>query len=378
MRFLDWMGVLQVHHEGGLPIVCEEHVTRERPATGEVSVSHTKKRHVGSYSSSVEVKCDGFRVTIDGYASRYGGPDNLFGFETFDECISVYNGILSSYDLPPFTKCTKTWYRQGKDGSKARKLSNGAIFQRIDFTRNLLVGKDNVQAFLRALSSQTIGKGFMPHLYPNGQTLDWTNGSQDNQGGKKVSSLWYQKLYNKAHDLGLTLNKRGNNLTEKERAHLIKLINYCDQYGVLRDEKEFKRDFLANKNLCFYGMVNETDFEPYLNEIDQMIERIEMNTSDHESVSDQLLELGICKSRHAANTTQSYCMSWQNGYSMQKKSAFYVHRKRLLQIGIDISVPHDVTRLAPQIKRQREILVSTMLPPPWYQMPKANHLSLVS
>jgi len=40
---------------------------------------------------------------------------------------------------------------------------------------------------------------------------------------------------------------------------LEKLINYCEEIGLAREEKEFKRAFLERKNLCFYGITAESD-----------------------------------------------------------------------------------------------------------------------
>ena len=90
---------------------------------------------------------------------------------------------------------------------------------------------------------------------------------------------------------------------------------------------------------------------------------------NYETISDQLIDKGICKSRHAANASQSYVYKWLHGEFMEKTSSFYVQRARLLQLGIDISVKYDATKPIPQIRNQRNIDVSVVVPPSWYKLP---------
>ncbi len=371
MRFIDWLSVTQEHPEGGLPVVGKEMVTKYDLQTGQIlRDSPNSKTLEGSYSTYLLVRCDGIRVSVEGNPSRWQRLDNLFGLQTFDECIRVYNLLLNELGLPPFTKCIKLGWEQSPEGKKVRRITDGAVITRVDFTRNLSVGKGNTLPFLRALSSQSIGKGKRPNLYPNGKTVDWGKGS----------TYWYQKVYEKAEDLKKSLAKLiKKELPKEEKSYLEKLILHCEREGIIREEKEFKSRFLKRKKLCYYGMTRESDFDMYLMDIEQMIERLEMSTSDYETIADQLLNRGIVKSRQAANATQSYHLAWLHGQSFTgSKSQFYVHRGRLLQLGIDLSIQHDISKAYPQIKRQREILVSTALPPSWYQMPKICKVSLAA
>jgi len=130
------------------------------------------KKLESSYSSKLSIRCDGFKVTVDGNPSRWQRLDNLFGLRAFDGAIGVYNRILDEHGLPPFTKNTWLDWVQGKDGKRATRAGDGARFLRVDWTRNLSVGQGNVSAFLRAISSQSIGKGKRPQLYQNGHTVD--------------------------------------------------------------------------------------------------------------------------------------------------------------------------------------------------------------
>ncbi len=372
MYFIDWLKVTQTYPEGGLPLVGDELISTIDLETGErLRESPNMKRLEGSYSSKLSIRCDGFTITVDGNPSRWHRLDNLFGLRTFDEAIQVYNSILDDYGLPPFTKNTSLEWLQGDDGHKATRCGDGARFLRVDWTQNLEVGANNELPFLRALSSQSVGKGKHPQLYANGQTVDWGRGS----------TLWYLKAYNKAHELRVHLTKnRCKQLTKEDIAYLKQLIAYCEQYGIVRTEKEFKSAFMKRKNLCYYGMASEIEFYKYLTDIDEIVEKVEMATVDYETIADQLLDKEIVKSRQAANATQGYALAWLHGQDLKRtmgRRQFYEHKGRLLGLGLDISNTCDVSRL-PQITREREIFVRPALPPSWYRMPEKSHLRLVA
>ena len=174
------------------------------------------------------------------------------------------------------------------------------------------------------------------------------------------------------------MSEKSNRYTKEEIGYIEKVIQHCENEGIIRDEREFKRAWLSRRNLCMYGMAKESDFELHLNDIEMMIERLEMSTVDYEMISDQLIERGICRSRQSANATQAYAFSWLHGQDIdRKKSQYYEHRRRLLELGIDIAIRHDISRAIPQLKRQRDIHVASALPPSWYRMPKVQHLTLV-
>ena len=80
---------------------------------------------------------------------------------------------------------------------------------------------------------------------------------------------------------------------------------------------------------------------------------------DYVTIADQLLQKHIVKSRQAANATAHVAYSWMNNptfCSQPKNSQFYVHKKRLLALGLDISLPFRTDRnVLPMIRNQREI-----------------------
>jgi len=364
--FIDWLSVYQNHLEGGLPVVSKTINTVSDPETGEHIKTYINNKQIkGSYSSYIDVRCDGFKVSIDGNPSRWNRPDNLFGFSTFDECIRVFNLILSELNLPPFTKNTSPFYIQGLDGGKVELVSNGALITRVDWTKNLSVGEGNETSFLRALSTQSVGKGKKAFLFPNGQTVDWAKGS----------TFWYLKAYNKGYDVDRLLKKNLKSYSDEHKTYLKKVTDYCKSEGIVRVEKEFKSAFLKRNNLNLYGQINENDFIKHLNDIDKILERIDMSTSNYINISDQLLAKEAVKTTRAANTTQGIAFQWLHGEPFTGgKSQYHVHKKRLLSIGIDISIPFDATKGIPQIKNERVISVNSAVPPSWYKMPQVAML----
>ena len=186
MWFIDKLNMHQDHPAGTLPVVGSELVMRFDLATGErVSESPNFKKLEGSYSSMVTIRCNNTTVSVQGNPSRWNRMDNLFGFPTFSECVKVYNQLLLPLDLPPFTPCTKRYHLQSGDSERTKVSSDGALIDHVDFTRNFSVGCRNEDAFLRGISSQSIGKGKTAYLYPNGKTVDWYKGS----------TLLYKKVY---------------------------------------------------------------------------------------------------------------------------------------------------------------------------------------
>ena len=372
--FIDQLFIQQHHPDGGLPLVGTHVIERLDMESGEaLPPSVNQKRLEGSFSSKLTIRCDGFKVRVEGNPSRWQRMDNLFGLSTLDECVEVYNHILSKYDLPPFTKNTRLYPRQTPDGKSTSLIGNGAEITSIDWTRNISVGEGKEPSFIRGMSSMQIGRGRKPNLFPNGMTCGWGYGS----------SWALNKLYCKAWELKdhLKRDKRKKNGVPPEQLEYIeKLISYCEKQGVVRDEMSMKQLFLKKHRLQFYGLVDETDYYAHLNDIENAMKTIQINHDEHKSIADQLLEMEIVKSRQAANATQSYAIMWQSGTDIRQvlnRSQFYEHKSRLKQIGLDIGQPFDVTRMCPTLKRSEVIEVQPLSIPDWYQLPVVSKTNVL-
>jgi Phage X family/Phage replication protein CRI len=372
--FIDKLNVAQEHYTNELPMVGKDMIIIVDLETGDERRAPSKLQLEGSYSSSLMIRCNGSRVEVYGNPSRYHRIDNLFGFMTFDECIAVYNQVLLKLGLPPFTKCKKLMSVQNEATKKVSWLADGACIKHVDFTINHSVGEGNEQKFLRALSGQTIGRAIKPYLYPNGNTVDWF-GKNLTQNG---STHRYIKCYAKSIDLERHQKRNLKKSNHVDQVYYQKIIDYSKQQGVVREEHSFKNRWLKDQCLFAYGLIKENQFQPYLTCIDDARNRLEVNKVDPLEIERELIELEIVKTAGAAQATQAFYLYWMMGKSLIKNETFYRHCRRLLQLGIDIRIPCDLTRSPVQFKETEFIEVKPLAVPDWYKMPDVNHLKLVA
>lgn len=364
--FIDQLFIQQDHLEGGLPLVGRHMIEKIDLETGEkLPPSVNQKILEGSFSTKLTVRCDGTRVRIEGNPSRWQRIDNLFGLQTIDECVDVYNCVLDSLGLPRFTKNTRFNHRQSPDGKSSSLIGNGAEITLIDWTRNHEIGKGKEQSFIRGLSSMQIGRGRKPKLYPDGNSCNWGE-----------ASTWSMtKLYNKAVELQRHLAKaqRKKIGVEQDRLEYINnLIQYCQSVGVVREEHSLRQSLLKRYNLQFYGIVTEKDFHQHLQDIEKAMNTIQISHDEHQSIAHQLLAANVVDTMRKANTTMSYFSMWQHGTDLRKilsSSQFYEHKARLKAIGIDIGQQFDVSRMCPTLKRSELIEVKPLRIPHWYKLP---------
>lgn len=376
--FIDWLTVSQ-EHSTDLPVVCDVLTLTIDANTGEkISEKQPRFKHQGSYSSSITIHIQGRKVRVEGNPSRIDRLDNLFGYSTIDQCISVYNRLLAEYGIPPFTRCAQRWIRDGLSGaSSSHWVADGATIERIDLTTNVAVGSGNVLAYLRGISSQRLGHS-IGFLYPNGRTVTWTP-KGNGQGGR----LQYRKAYDKAFELDshlLPKIKRLHGENSDEYLYVLNVRNYCADHGVVRMEQELKSEFLQREHLRHWGLFDESRFSELHGDFLAVDENLKVTAMDLMSIADKLIEENICKSRSSANATASQAILWMNGQPHGiSKRAFETHAARLNRIGINIRNACDTSRFSPVIVRQaREIEKTYSLPiPAWYRRP-VGHLSLVA
>lgn len=385
--FYDWLKIYQ-DHDCRLPCIADTHNIVVDTDSGEwVSSTQPPVKHEGSFSTSIQIRCSGNRVYVSGNPSRYGRRDNLFGFRTIDQCVSVYNSILSSYGLPLFTKNSKRSYVRNSSAVQSNKVfhdgtffrsehgtkdlqpADGAVITELHITSNLSVGAGNATDFLRALSTLPYRYG-VPRLHTNGNTADWLGKSG------KASSLIYASAYNKAREIELhTLPKfiRKFGADSPHVEYIKKLIQFCDDSGVVRMEQKVKSAFLRRENLNLYGQIDESILKNLHNEFCQLPAKLKVEAMDLETISERLIAEGICTSTHAANTTAMYAVQWMHGYAFDfKKKQVQTHRARLRQIGVDIAMSCDLTKFSlVRVREARQIEPTVLKVPDWYIEPRA-------
>ncbi|WP_250885970.1 phage/plasmid replication protein, II/X family, partial [Shewanella jiangmenensis] len=372
--FIDRLFMQQDHPEGNLPLVGTHVIERIDMETGEhLPPSVNQKVLEGSFSTKLTIRCDGQRVRVEGNPSRWQRMDNLFGLQTLDECVDVFNHVLSQFNLPPFTKNTHVYYRQTAEGKKAQLVGNGAEITAIDWTVNHEVGQGREASFIRGMSSMQIGRGRAPKLYPDGHTCNWGEGS-----------TWMMtKLYNKHVEIKRHLNKekrKKDGIAVERLEYLENLINYCELHGVVREEHSIRQAMLKRYQLQFYGRVTEEDFYPHLKDIENAMKTIQISHDEHQSIAHQLLAAGAVQTLRQANTTMSYCTMWQHGSDLREilsERQYYEHKSRLKAIGLDISQRFDVSRMCPTLRRSEVIEIKPLPVPDWYHMPISAHSNIL-
>jgi hypothetical protein len=155
MCYVDWLAVYQEHAES-LPIRASTVILYIDPATGEVTGRAVKGyQHEGSFDTAVRVRCDGRKVEVSGNPSRYGRPDNVFGFLSVLDALEVYNRILRELGLPEFSSDDRPYIAPREFQRSEGFAYDGAILTRVDFAANYSTGslKDS-RLFMRWLGGQ--------------------------------------------------------------------------------------------------------------------------------------------------------------------------------------------------------------------------------
>lgn len=381
MQFIDWLSCHQ-DYDYELPIISADgyaYVDFTDGALGKIRQSRVK--HEGSFSTSITVHVQGNRIVMEGNPSRFNRLDNLFGFSSLDDCFAVYNSILVSLGLPLFTKCTVLGYvqprRPGGTLGAPQPVVNGAVITRLDYTTNMAVGPGAcVDSFLKALSMLPYRRS-RGHLYADGKTVEW----KSILGNAREI---YPCVYDKAHELSLHLLpkiKRTFGEQSPEFDYINQLIAYCRAHGVTLHEQKFKSSFLSKQNLNYYGLSDLTKLTDLHNDFLNIDQKLKVSAMDLRTITETLIEQGICDSTKAANTTALYAINWMNGERFDSsKKQVKVHRARLRKIGIDILKPCNLLLFSPVIvKEVIEITKTELQPPSFYQHPQLpNHLRLVA
>jgi hypothetical protein len=324
--FVDYLTIRQAHPEGGLPVINGGRVLRiDSDGSIEYAID-TRQGLEGSFDSRVEVRCDGHQVEFSGNISRYGRPDNLFGY-TFAGCVDRINELLKTLGLPPFT--AGKLYKFADTGW----TWTGARVSRIDITCNYVTGSMiDSEALLRNMAGHHIGRQ-KGSLSVNGATVEYGRGSK----------YVYGKLYCKTTELKKHKTKKSGQHVSDE------VIDFCQSLGVIREEFTLKSRFLLQNGLAYMGAITDALLiEVYMNRT--QIQRLEQ--VKYENFNDLPPRL------------RATYVSWKYGYPIElKKTQFYNHRKALLAYGIDISIPNNVQTMPIKVKT---IELAALTAPDWY------------
>lgn len=374
--FYDWLTIYQ-DFPFKLPMLGERaHLVIDTSSGEELALSQPSFQHSGSFSTSLQIRLSGNRLTVSGNPSRIDRMENLFGYATLDQCVQVYNKILRSLGLPIFSKCRNVWFSQAGEGKKVVSMTDGAVITELHLTTNRCVGQNAEDDYLRGLSSLPY-RHSIPRLHSNAKTCDWL--SKKGKGG----SLIYPSVYNKAFELNLhslPKIKRQFGVGSLELNYLINVINYCQFHGVVRFEQKLKSAFLRREKLNHYGLLDELAFKAIHEDFLNLDKKLQVETMKLESITARLLRENICHHARSANVTSLYAIQWMHGEKFDfSKSQVKIVRARLRKIGIDIALPCDLTKYSlVNVRDSRTIEIKDLPIPDWYRRPSFNHLQLVA
>jgi len=391
MVFVDWLSISKNHTPGSLPVVGSEVRLSHDIDSGELLREQViGKRHAGSFDTSLHIRSDASRVTVDGNPSAFDRPDNLFGLPSVAAGVDKINSQLATLSLPVFdsikpdVKFSSTVHvlpvtrrfdsSNGMQSARSDSLlaDSRSRLSRVDVTENLCT--DDPVAFIRHLSGYC-HHGKCGHLYPNGRTVEWGAGS------RRI----YIKFYDKAFDIEQKIKALVKRLASKNRdniqlhiSYLTQLHTYCVQNGIVRLEVTFKSTELTDRNLFYIedweGHTMSNVLAPY-----QFHKKINVEETRFDGVFSHLLSLDY--SDRISRQAELIHTSWVNGSDVKalcgSKESYYRYRRILLNVGVDIFTPCDISRIT---LRAHKSSWSEAQKPDWYDsnMLKLSKLSLVA
>lgn len=336
--FCDWLSIYQVHPNGGLPIIVDG-LVRFMDADGVIKLDIAQKLvHKGSFETSLRLRCDGFRVTLEGNIGRFNRPDNVFGYSVID-CVRLANRVLGTFGLPPFTD-PKPMPLNGPQGIDKGFQAVGAIITRIDLTRNYQTGSAaKAPQVIRYLQGFRSGK-FEPRPYRT-TGVSWGEGSK----------WFYAKVYDKAADY---IRHR----SEASMLHDPGVYAWLLNNGVVRHEITLKSRWLKQKGLWRFSLWDSAMQSKVYAMFGDVI-------ADSAHV-DQYLEI--------PGREGELAIAWRDGADLRTRlsqGTYYKYKNRLLKYGIDISIPANITRLNTRLEIIR---LEPCSPPSWYVLPRVAEL----
>lgn len=334
--FVDWLSISQEHYGVDLPVFSDGQVVRF-DADGCIEyVTHLKARLEGSHSTSLLVRCDGHRVSLEGNIGRFGRRDNVFGL-SFHDAIIKANSLLRVLNLPPFTS-GRYFFSQSRNGKPVIEWT-GAVITRLDLTQNFSTGsKESASAFMRWLSTQQASR-ITTGTYDGGETVDFGRGSK----------YVYSKAYLKAGELRHHAKKKGM----EDDAHVLKVADWCDSVGLVRFEVTYKSFLLRRLGCRFLGGFDMSALVSDFKNRSSVLSRCSVDFDDLSLLP--VKTLGVYR-------------MWLSGDNLSRlsKSAFYRHRSALLPFGVDIAVKSNVVPFQPRV---RVIRLGPVQAPEWYEPP---------
>lgn len=299
------------------------------------AVYTTQKRieHEGSYDTKVHIRSDGETLEFSGNASRFGRSDNLFGLSV-PAAFEKAGDIVEALGCPRFSENIDQSAMARND--TYNNPAYNARITRVDLTQNYFAGsREKALRYIHSMTGQAGGQRGKGNSAPKG----YGNGVTWNEGSKR----WYSKLYFKADELGQFASE--------------KVYELCNSLGVCRFEISLKSRELADLGLnrvlpwCLPTSEGMDMAKVIYGKFSEVLHRNQATTLN---VQDIPGKLGLIAKDY---------ISGGNPYVTAPERTARRWRKQLLEFGLDIAVPLDVTRIAGRIE---VVTLSPLAVPDWY------------
>ena len=330
--FIDWLSMAQVHAIR-LPVVNDGRVIAI-DMHGQVEYETDRKMPLeGSHDTKLRVRCDGFRVEVDGNIGRFNRPDNLFGL-TYEQCVEKWSRILRELGLPGFSPGIPM-IRQ-RVGRTSRLIEHtGAVNTRIDVTKNYTCGNDELlNMFMNHLGAQQLSRTKAGTKTRDG-SVTWGEGSR----------FVYEILYDKFREL--IRHSKGLD-------HIERVADWCKENGIARHECKFKTRYLTQKHLRFLA---ETSHDLLVEEYNMRAEKLFSQIVQWDTLND------IPKPFRAT------AKDWVDGVDLASTMSlrtFFRHRSYLKQFGFDISMTPPNIEERQRLITPVKVEIRDAVAPDWY------------
>lgn len=105
----------------------------------------------------------------------------------------------------------------------------------------------------------------------------------------------------------------------------------------MRFEQKLKSRFLKRENLHYWGLSDYTRLNELHNEFLNLDKKLSVSAMDFETISDQLIRLGVVETMRSTNITAMYAVQWMCGQTFDfSKSQVKIHRARLKEKSVSI------------------------------------------
>ncbi|SFJ01537.1 phage/plasmid replication protein [Nitrosomonas sp. Nm34] len=318
--FIDWITISQIHEGASLPVIASGAIVFYDGFGIPRFEKASPARFGGSYETSLQIKCDGSFVSLNGNVGRFSRRDNLFNLgwrETVEKC----NRIMLDKSLPVFTP---------RGLSPDLTESRGARLSRLDITANFACGSESqARHLIRWLADRSV--------------------SRMKKGRAGDESVWWSNTRHmiKAYIKHIEMEKHGMKTDDP-------VYEWCRDNGIVRVEVELKKRMLHDEGMHKLENVTDQKIQQIFEAETEIFRRVDR--SDEPDILDAI------PSRY--RVTAAAWLAGEDLRTIMSNGTLYRHAKILREYGLDITEPRNVTRFPTKV---HVVELKPVSPPDWYR-----------